>query len=372
MQVYKITFITLSFSRHQTGFLDTLSGTTSDLWTTLWKKIVLAKCYWLSVMAVYQAGAGSNYDPGHGGPSCTIWNPGAWAHMVNGEFESYPWGSGRKFQSLIKGRERSEESPKGQDKKLSFGILFVSNRHSPGIYSLPSTLFCTIHRNKSDSVSPFYINYETICTLQSHDKMWCHMRKGYGDVGGNSRVRGLRKGFVEQEAFKISLKGRNLDRWGWKRGKHSPQRRWVAELTGSKISAVTWRQHHKVLSSQPWKQMDGVQKEQSSPLYPGEYSSWVGQANVLDPDMANSAASRIFPILGRNWGHQARGQSVWHLKITSPEKERRTKIKNSPTHQQDRKGARMFPFRINKNLQTMPLRETFTVESHSCRVHPGP
>lgn len=92
-----------------------------------------------------------------------------------------------------------------------------------------------------------------------------------------------------------------------------PPKEWVAGLTGSKNSAVTWWQHNKVLSSQLWKQMHCILKEQSSPLYVGEYSSRMGQANMLDPDMTSSTASRTFPILGRNRGHQAWGQSVWHL-----------------------------------------------------------
>ena len=87
----------------------------------------------------------------------------------------------------------------------------------------------------------------------------------------------------------------------------------MAGLTGSKNSAVTWYWHNKILSPQLRKQMDRIHKEQSSPLCFGEYSSREGQANRLDPDMTSSAASHIFPILGRNWGHQARGQSVWHL-----------------------------------------------------------
>ena len=63
-----------------------------------------------------------------------------------------------------------------------------------------------------DHVTGFHINCETIYILQSHDKMWCRLRKCFGDVEGTLHLRGLRKGFVEKEAFKSNLKGWNCDK----------------------------------------------------------------------------------------------------------------------------------------------------------------
>lgn len=65
----------------------------------------------------------------------------------------------------------------------------------------------------------------------------------------------------------------------------------------------------------------------------------------------------FFLFLGEIRDARLEGSQSGTFKITSTEKERRTKIKNSPAHQQDSKGARMFPFNMNKNLQTMAFRE---------------
>lgn len=88
----------------------------------------------------------------------------------------------------------------------------------------------------------------------------------------------------------------------------------------------------------------------------------MGQTNMLDPDMTSSPASLIFPILGRNWDTRLEGSQSGTFKITSAEKEQRTKIKNSSTHQRDTKGARMFPFHINGNLYKLLFREAFRME----------
>ena len=71
---------------------------------------------------------------------------------------------------------------------------------------------CMIPGKELDHVTAFHINYETIYILHSHDKMWCHLRKCFGDVEGTLHPRGLRKGFAEKEAFKSNLKGWNCDR----------------------------------------------------------------------------------------------------------------------------------------------------------------
>lgn len=62
---------------------------------------------------------------------------------------------------------------------------------------------------------------------------------------------------------------------------------------GYQNNAVALWRHDMVLPSQLWKQMDCLPKEWSILCF-GEYSSRVGQPNMLDPDIASSAASHYF------------------------------------------------------------------------------
>lgn len=202
----------------------------------------------------------------------------------------------------------------------------------------------------------------------------CHRRKCYGAVEGKSHERGPER-FCGERGTWAQLKD-GIVTGGDGREKNilvfSKENEWLS-LSRSQTSAVTWCWHNKNLSSPLWKQMGCIHKEQSSPLYFGEHSSRVGQANMLDPDMTSSAASRIFPILGRNRGHRLEGSQSGTFKITSTEKKLRTKNKNSPTHQQDRKGARMFPFHMNKIYKLCLLgKHSQWKESYSSIVHPCP
>lgn len=106
-----------------------------------------------------------------------------------------------------------------------------------------------------------------------------------------------------------------------------PHSRWVAGFPGSRNSAVAWWWDNKVLSSQLWKQMDCVHKEQSFPLYFGEYSSRVGQANMLDPDMTSLLPPVFFLFLGEIGDTRLEGSQSGTFKITSTEKSKEQKLK---------------------------------------------
>lgn len=95
----------------------------------------------------------------------------------------------------------------------------------------------------------------------------------------------------------------------------------MAGTTGPQAPAVTWCWHTGFVFSVV--KADCIHKEQSSPLYFGKYSSRVAQANMLDPDMTRSAASRIFPFLflGEIGDTRLEGSQSGTFKITSTEKE---------------------------------------------------
>ena len=155
----------------------------------------------------------------------------------------------------------------------------------------------------------------------------CQRRKCCGVVEGKSYVIGDLGRVLWEKMHLSPTRGWNCDRWRGEREKHfsiSKGNEWL-DLTGSHTSAVAWCWHNKGLSSQLWKQMGWIHKEQSSPLYFGGYSSRVGQANTLNPDMTSSAASHIFPILGRNRGHGLEGSQSGTFRITSPEKRAKNK-----------------------------------------------
>lgn len=153
-----------------------------------------------------------------------------------------------------------------------------------------------------------------------------------------------------------------------------PKREWVTRLAGFPNPAVMWCCHNRFCP---------LSYESRWTVFTGNNLLLYMLENILPEWVRLICWTQTWPallplvfflFLGEIGDATLEGSQSGTFKITSTEKEWRTKIKNSPTHQQDTKGAWMFPFYINKNLYKLCFlgRHSEWKESYSGIVHPCP